>query len=358
MRSFNYSAGPSVLPVEVLEQVKAELLDFGGSGMSVMEMSHRGKFYDRIHAECLSLIRELMHVPEDYDILLMQGGGSTQFEAVPLNLMTNHKKADYVLTGVWATKAYKEAKRYGDAAVAATSEDANFTYIPDVKTISFRPDIDYGYITLNNTIYGTHYTEYPTLSAPLVGDASSNIMAEELPVEKFGLLFAGAQKNLGPAGVTVVIVKKDLLGHESEFCPTMMKYSTHAAKNSLYNTPPTFAIYVMMLNLRYLKKFGGVKEMEAFNKAKSKKLYDFIDESGFYVCPNRADARSLVNIPFVTPSAELDAKFVKEAEAQNLHSLKGHKLVGGLRASLYNGMPMEGVDALISFMKDFEARNK
>lgn len=358
MRCFNYSAGPSVLPTEVLEEVKKQLLDYNGCGMSVMEMSHRSKFYDEIHNECIALLRELMSVPDDYDILLMQGGGSTQFEAVPLNLMTENRKADYVLTGVWSKKAFKEATRYGDVVAAASSEDKNFTYIPDVEKISFRNGIDYAYITLNNTIYGTHFTALPNPNAPLVGDASSNICAENIDVSKFGLLFAGAQKNLGPAGVTVVIVKRDLLCKESAACPTMMKYSTHASKNSLYNTPPTFAIYVMMLNLRYLKKFGGISEMEKFNKQKSGILYDFIDQSDFYTCPNAVEARSLVNIPFVTPNAETDAEFVKQAEAQGLRSLKGHKLVGGLRASLYNGMPMEGVTALVEFMKRFEVEHK
>ncbi len=357
MRVYNFSAGPSMLPVEVLEEAGRQITDYQGSGMSVMELSHRGKVYEPIHNECIALVRELMNVPEDYDILLVQGGASTQFEAVPLNLLVKGK-ADYVVTGNFSNKAYKEARKYGDIRLVASSEEAGYTYIPKVTRADFRDDIDYVHITENNTIFGTKWHYTPDCGTTLVSDMSSCIMSEVADVTKYGLIYAGAQKNLAPAGVTLVIVRKDLLGHEMAICPTMLKYSTQAKDNSLYNTPPCWPIYVMMLNMRYLKKMGGVPAMEKINREKAAMLYDFIDNSSFYRNKVNPEDRSMMNVPFVTPSAELDSAFVKEAEAAGLVSLKGHRLAGGMRASIYNAMPVEGVKALIEFMKKFELANK
>ena len=357
MRVYNFSAGPSMLPVEVLEEAGRQITDYQGSGMSVMELSHRGKVYEPIHNECIALVRELMNVPEDYDILLVQGGASTQFEAVPLNLLVKGK-ADYVVTGNFSNKAYKEARKYGDIRLVASSEEAGYTYIPKVTRADFRDDIDYVHITENNTIFGTKWHYTPDCGTTLVSDMSSCIMSEVADVTKYGLIYAGAQKNLAPAGVTLVIVRKDLLGHEMAICPTMLKYSTQAKDNSLYNTPPCWPIYVMMLNMRYLKKMGGVPAMEKINREKAAMLYDFIDNSSFYRNKVNPEDRSIMNVPFVTPSAELDAAFIKEAEANGLVSLKGHRLAGGMRASIYNAMPVEGVKALIDFMKKFELENK
>ena len=357
MRVYNFSAGPSMLPLEVLEEAGRQITDYQGSGMSVMELSHRGKVYEPIHNECIALVRELMNVPDNYDILLVQGGASTQFEAVPLNLLVKGK-ADYVVTGNFSNKAYKEARKYGDIRLVASSEEAGYTYIPKVTRADFRDDIDYVDITENNTIFGTKWNYTPDCGADLVSDMSSCIMSEVADVSKYALIYAGAQKNLAPAGVTLVIVRKDLLGHEMAICPTMLKYSTQAKDNSLYNTPPCWAIYVMMLNMRYLKKMGGVPAMEKVNREKAAMLYDFIDNSSFYRNKVNPEDRSIMNVPFVTPSPELDAAFVKEAEAAGLVSLKGHRLAGGMRASIYNAMPVEGVKALIEFMKKFETANK
>ena len=339
MRVYNFSAGPGMLPLEVLEEAGRQITDYEGSGMSVMELSHRGKVYEPIHNECISLVRELMNVSDEYEVLLLQGGASTQFEAVPLNLLKKGR-ADYVVTGNFSKKAYKEAIKYGDIRLVASSEEAGYTYIPKVTRKDFRDDIDYVHITENNTIFGTKWHYLPDCGAPLVSDMSSCIMSEVADVNKYALIYAGAQKNLAPAGVTLVIVRKDMLGGEMAVCPTMLKYSVHAANNSLYNTPPCWPIYVMMLNMRYLKKMGGVAAMEKINRK---------------VNP---EDRSMMNVPFVTPSAELDAKFVKEAEGAGLVSLKGHRLAGGMRASIYNAMPVEGVKALIDFMKKFELENK
>ncbi len=356
MRVFNFSAGPSTLPVDVIEEAGKNIADYKGSGMSVMEMSHRSKWYDEINNECLSLIRELMNVPDDYAIILVQGGASTQFEAVPLNLLKNGK-ADYIITGNFAKKAFKEGQKYGDMKAVASSEDKKFTYIPTTKKDDFRPDADYVHITENNTIFGTKYPTLPDTDLPIVSDMSSNIMSEVIDVSKYGLIYAGAQKNLAPAGVTLVIVKKDLLGNEMPVCPTMLKYRTQVDNNSLYNTPPCWAIYVMMLNLRRLKAMGGIPEMERINRRKAQKLYDYIDNTPFYTNNVEKTCRSIMNVPFVAPTDELNAKFVKEAEQAGLVSLKGHKLVGGMRASIYNAMPEEGIDALIEFMKKFEKEN-
>ena len=356
MRVFNFSAGPSVLPLEVLQEAQKDLLNYNGSGMSVMEMSHRSKWYDEINNECIALVRELLNVPEDYHIILVQGGASTQFEAVPLNLMKSGK-ADYIVTGNFSKKAYEEAIKYGDIKLVASSADKNHTYIPAPAREDFRPDADYVHITENNTIFGTKYPSLPDTDLPIVSDMSSCIMSEVIDVSKYGLIYAGAQKNLSPAGVTLVIVRKDLLGNEMPVCPTMLKYSVHAKNNSMYNTPPVWPIYMMMLNLRHLKKLGGVPAIEKINREKAKMLYDYIDSTTFYQNNVEKSCRSIMNVPFVTASKELDDKFVKEATEAGLVNIKGHKVVGGMRASIYNAMPVEGVKALIEFMKKFEKEN-
>ena len=325
--------------------------------MSIAEMSHRSKAFMAVNDEAQSLLRELLSIPDDYAVLFVQGGASQQFAAVPLNLMVNGK-ADYVLTGNFATKAYEEALKYGDAAVAASSKDKNFTYIPDVDKIKFRDGIDYVHITSNNTIFGTRYTALPKTDAPIVSDMSSCILSETVNVADYGVIYAGAQKNVAPAGVTIVIAKRSLLGKQKDICPTMLRYDIQDKNDSLYNTPPCFPIYVAMLVLRRLKKLGGVKAMQEVNEYKAGLLYDFIDNSQRYKNYVVKKDRSLMNVPFVTGSEELDAKFVKEATAAGLVSLKGHRLVGGMRASIYNAMPVEGVKALISFMEKFELQNK
>lgn len=357
MRGYNFAAGPSTLPVDVLEEAQKDLLDFNGTGMSIAEMSHRSKAFMAVNDEAQSLLRELLSIPDDYAVLFVQGGASQQFAAVPLNLMVNGK-ADYVLTGNFATKAYEEALKYGDAAVAASSKDKNFTYIPDVDKIKFRDGIDYVHITSNNTIFGTRYTALPKTDAPIVSDMSSCILSETVNVADYGVIYAGAQKNVAPAGVTIVIAKRSLLGKQKDICPTMLRYDIQDKNDSLYNTPPCFPIYVAMLVLRRLKKLGGVKAMQEVNEYKAGLLYDFIDNSQLYKNYVVKKDRSLMNVPFVTGSEELDAKFVKEATAAGLVSLKGHRLVGGMRASIYNAMPVEGVKALISFMEKFELQNK
>ena len=356
MRAYNFSAGPSTLPLSVLEEAQREFLDFAGTGMSVTEISHRNKAFETIVQEGESLLRELMHIPDDYAVLFVQGGASTQFAAVPLNLM--HKgKADYIVTGNFSKKAWQEGKIYGDAACVASSEDKTYTYIPDVSAIPFREDTDYVHICSNNTIFGTRYVEFPDVKAPLVADMSSEILSREVDVSKFAVIYAGAQKNLAPAGVTIVIAKRDLIGNPLPMCPTMLKWKVQDENKSLYNTPPCFSIYMATLVLRHLKKLGGVKEINAINEYKAGLLYDFIDNSSFYTNRVEKKYRSIMNVPFVTPSPELDAQFVKEAAANGLVSLKGHRLVGGMRASIYNAMPVDGVKALIEFMKKFEREN-
>lgn len=356
MRAYNFSAGPSTLPLSVLEEAQREFLDFAGTGMSVTEISHRNKAFETIVQEGESLLRELMHIPDDYAVLFVQGGASTQFAAVPLNLM--HKgKADYIVTGNFSKKAWQEGKIYGDAACVASSEDKTYTYIPDVSAIPFREDTDYVHICSNNTIFGTRYVEFPDVKAPLVADMSSEILSREIDVTKFAVIYAGAQKNLAPAGVTIVIAKRDLIGNPLPMCPTMLKWKVQDENKSLYNTPPCFPIYMATLVLRHLKNLGGVKEINAINEYKAGLLYDFIDNSSFYTNRVEKKYRSIMNVPFVTPSSELDAQFVKEAAANGLVSLKGHRLVGGMRASIYNAMPVDGVKALIEFMKKFEREN-
>lgn len=357
MRVYNFSPGPSMLPLEVLEEAKATLTDYNNTGVSVMEMSHRSKPYMEINAEAEKLLRELMNIPDNYSVIFVQGGASTQFEAVPLNLM-KLKRADYVVTGNFASKAYKEAQKYGDVVAAVSSKDKNYTYIPEMPSSCFRENIDYVHVTTNNTIFGTHLTTLPEVNAPIVADASSNILGEVLDVSKFGVIYAGAQKNIGPAGVTIVIVRNDLANQSMDICPTMLKWSTHIEEKSLYNTPPSWSIYVSMLVFRWLKKLGGVTEMEKINKEKAKLLYDFIDNSNFYSNKVNPKDRSIMNVPFVTPSEELDAKFIAEAEKEGLVALKGHRVVGGMRASIYNAMPIEGVKKLVEFMAKFELANK
>ena len=357
MRVYNFSAGPSILPTPVLEQAQKELLDFNGTGMSITEMSHRSKPFMAVNDEANALLRELMNIPDDYSVLFVQGGASQQFAAIPLNLLKNGK-ADYILTGNFAQKAYEEGVKYGDMAVAGSSKEAGYTYIPDMKTITFRDGIDYVHTTYNNTIYGSRYTELPNTNATLVSDMSSCILSEVIDVSKFGLIYAGAQKNIAPAGVTIVIVKKDLLGNASPMCPTMLNYAIHDKNDSLYNTPPCFSIYVSMLVFRWLKSLGGVSAIQKINEEKAGMLYDFIDNSSFYTNKVNKKDRSLMNVPFISPSEELDAKFVKEASENGLVSLKGHRVTGGMRASIYNAMPIEGVKKLIEFMKKFELENK
>lgn len=358
-RVYNFSAGPSMLPEAVLKKAAAEMLDYEGSGQSVMEMSHRSKVYDGIIKEAESLLREVMQIPDNYKVLFLQGGASSQFAMVPMNLMTKNGKADYVLTGQWATKAFKEASRYGDAVEAASSKDKTFSYIPKLDKSMFRPDADYVHICMNNTIYGTVYHELPdTGDIPLVADISSCILSKPIDVSKFAVLYAGAQKNMAPAGLTVVIVREDFIGNAMDITPTMFNYKTHADNDSMFNTPPCYTIYIAKLVLEWIKnEIGGLDKMQEINEKKAKILYDYLDSSKMFKGTVVAEDRSLMNVPFVTGSDELDAKFVKEATAAGFVNLKGHRTVGGMRASIYNAMPVEGVEKLVAFMKDFEEKN-
>lgn len=348
-----------MLPEKVLRTAADEMLDYHGSGQSVMEMSHRSKVYDGIIKETESLLREVMNIPDNYKVLFLQGGASSQFAMVPLNLMTGSGKADFVLTGQWATKAYKEAARYGEANVVASSKDKTFSYIPKLDPSTFTKDADYFHICLNNTIYGTKWNTLPeTGNVPLVADISSCILSEPIDVSRFGLLYAGAQKNMGPAGLTVVIIREDLIGRAKDFTPTMFNYQTHADNDSMFNTPPCYAIYICKLVLDWIKNdIGGLEKMKEFNEKKAKILYDFLDSSKLFKGTVVPEDRSLMNIPFVTGSEELDAKFVKEAAAHDFVNIKGHRSAGGMRASVYNAMPIEGVEKLVAFMKEFEAAN-
>ncbi len=358
-RVYNFSAGPSMLPVEVLEKAQKEMVEYGKAGMSVMEMSHRSKDYEEIINGCEALVRELMHVPDNYKVMFLQGGGSSQFAMIPMNLGNKNKKCDIVITGQWAKKAAQEAERYITVNKIASSADKTFSYIPKLDKSTFSKDADYFYICLNNTIYGTKFNELPdTGDVPLVADISSCIMSEELDVSKFGLLFAGAQKNLGPAGVTLVIVREDLIGNAMDITPTMFNYQIHTDNGSMYNTPPTYGIYVMKLVLEWIKEQGGVKAVQAVNEKKAKILYDFLDASEMFKGTVVPEDRSLMNVPFVTDDEDLNAKFIKEAKEAGFVNLKGHRSVGGMRASIYNAMPVEGVEKLVEFMKKFEAENK
>lgn len=358
-RVFNFSAGPSMLPEAVLKKAADEMLDYNGSGQSVMEMSHRSKTYQAIIDECNALLREVMNIPDNYEVLFLQGGASTQFAMLPLNLATKSGSADFVLTGQWAKKAFSECKKLVSAHEVASSADKTFTYIPELDPSTFDKNADYFHICMNNTIYGTKYVELPdTGDVPLVADVSSCILSEPIDVSKFGVLYAGAQKNMGPAGLTVVIIRKDLIGEPREGTPTMLTYKTHAENGSMYNTPPTYAIYICKLVLEWIKNdIGGLEKMKERNERKAKLLYDFLDNSKMFKGTVEKKYRSLMNIPFVTGNEELDAKFVKEAAAAGFVNLKGHRTVGGMRASIYNAMPEEGVKALVDFMKDFEAKN-
>ncbi|MCL2488990.1 MAG: 3-phosphoserine/phosphohydroxythreonine transaminase, partial [Oscillospiraceae bacterium] len=358
-RVYNFSAGPSVLPEKVLRTAAAEMLDYRGSGQSVAEMSHRSKNYEPIIQKCEALLREVMAIPDSYKVLFLQGGATSQFAMVPLNLMNGSGKADYMLTGQFSTNAWKEASRYGDTCVVASSKDRAFSYIPKPDPATFTPDADYFHICLNNTIYGTRFTELPqTGNVPLVADISSCILSEPLDVSKFGLLYAGAQKNMAPAGLTVVIVREDLIGRARELTPTMYNYKTYADNQSMYNTPPCYTIYMAGLVLEWIRDdMGGLDGMKAFNEKKAAVLYDCLDGSALFKGPVVKADRSMMNVTFVTGSEELDAKFVREAAAAGFVNLKGHRSVGGMRASIYNAMPMEGVEKLAAFMKEFEEKN-
>lgn len=357
-RVYNFSAGPSVMPEQVLRRAAAEMMNCDGSGMSVMEMSHRSKPYEKIIHEAEALLRELMQIPDNYKVLFLQGGGSSQFAMIPMNLMRK-RKIDIVVTGQWASKACSEAQKYGDVHVVASSKDRQFCYLPTLDPSTFDAEADYFYICQNNTIYGTHYAELPqTGNVPLVADLSSCILSRPYDISRYGLAFAGAQKNMGPAGLTVVIVREDLLGQTLEGTPTMFDYAIHAKNGSLYNTPPTYSIYICKLVLEWIKnEIGGLENMYAINRKKAGMFYDYLDNSRLFRATVQGQDRSLMNIPFVTGNEELDAKFVAEASAAGFVNLKGHRTVGGMRASLYNAMPVEGVEKLIGFMEAFEKNN-
>ena len=357
-RVYNFSAGPAVLPEEVLQQAADEMLDYQGSGMSVMEMSHRSKVYDSIIKAAEADLRELMNIPDNYKVLFLQGGASQQFAMIPMNLM-KHKKAAYIVTGQWAKKAFQEAQIYGEAVKVASSENETFSYIPDCSDLDIPEDADYVYICENNTIYGTKFQTLPnTKGHTLVADVSSCFLSEPVDVSKYGIIYGGVQKNIGPAGVVIVIIREDLITDDTlPGTPTMLKYKTHADAESLYNTPPAYGIYICGKVFQWLKKMGGLEAVKQRNEEKAKILYDFLDESKMFRGTVRKQDRSLMNVPFVTGDKELDAKFVKEAEAAGFVNLKGHRTVGGMRASIYNAMPMQGVEALVAFMKKFEEEN-
>ena len=357
-RVYNFSAGPAVLPEEVLKEAAAEMLDYNGSGMSVMEMSHRSKVYDEIIKTAEKDLRDLMNIPDNYKVLFLQGGASQQFAMIPMNLMKN-KKAAYIVTGQWAKKAYQEAQKYGEAVKVASSEDKTFSYIPDCSDLDIPEDADYVYICENNTIYGTKYKELPnTKGKTLVADVSSCFLSEPVDVTKYGVIYGGVQKNVGPAGMVIVIIREDLITEDVlPGTPTMLTYKTHADADSLYNTPPCYNIYICGKVFKWLKKMGGLEKMKEFNEKKAKILYDFLDESKLFKGTVVPKDRSLMNVPFVTGNEELDAKFVKEAKAAGFENLKGHRTVGGMRASIYNAMPIEGVEKLVEFMRKFEKEN-
>lgn len=357
-RVYNFSAGPAVLPESVLKSAAEEMLDYKGCGMSVMEMSHRSKAFEEIIKTAESDLRELMHIPDNYKVLFLQGGASQQFAMIPMNLMKN-KVADYIVTGQWAKKAYQEAAKYGKVNKIASSEDKTFSYIPDCSDLPISEDADYVYICENNTIYGTKFKELPnTKGKTLVADVSSCFLSEPVDVSKYGIIYGGVQKNIGPAGVVIVIIREDLITEDVlPGTPTMLTYKTHADADSLYNTPPAYGIYICGKVFQWLKEMGGLEAMKERNERKAKILYDFLDQSKLFKGTVEKKDRSLMNVPFVTGSDELDAKFVKEAKAAGLENLKGHRSVGGMRASIYNAMPEESVQALVDFMKKFEEEN-
>ena len=357
-RVYNFSAGPAVLPVEVLQEAADEMLDYRGSGMSVMEMSHRGKIFDGIIKEAEADLRELMQIPDNYKVLFLQGGAWTQFAAVPMNLMKN-RKAAYIVTGQWAKKAWQEAGKYGEEVKVASSEDKTFSYIPDCSDLDIPEDADYVYICENNTIYGTKFHTLPnTKGKDLVADVSSCFLSEPVDVSKYAVIYGGVQKNIGPAGVVIAIIREDLITDDVlEGTPTMLKWKTQADNDSLFNTPPAYGIYICGKVFKWLKKQGGLEAIKANNEKKAKILYDYLDSSKLFKGTVRKEDRSLMNVPFVIGDKEMEARFVKEAEANGLVSLKGHRTVGGMRASIYNAMPIEGVEKLVAFMKEFEAAN-
>ena len=356
-RVYNFSAGPSVLPEKVLQIAAEQMLEYESSGQSVMEMSHRSKDYQKIIDDCEALLREVMNIPENYKVLFLQGGASSQFAMIPLNLMTGSGKADFVITGQWGSKAYQEAQKFGQCKAVASSKDKTFSYIPELDPKEFTPDADYFHLCYNNTIYGTRFQELPdTGNVPIVADFSSCILSEPVDVSKYGVIYAGAQKNMAPAGLTVVIIREDLIGHAAPICPTMFDYKTHADNGSMYNTPPTYPIYICKLVLEWLKNdIGGLEKMKERNEKKAAMLYDYLDQSKLFhpTVANKKD-RSMMNVCFVTGNEELDALFVKEATKAGFVNLKGHRSVGGMRASIYNAMPVEGVEKLVAFMKAFE----
>lgn len=356
-RVYNFSAGPSMLPLPVLEKAASELVNYGDSGMSVMEMSHRSPDYDAIIKAAEKNFRAVMNIPDNYKVLFLQGGASTQFASVPLNLMKTGK-ADYILSGQFSTKAYKEALKYGDAVAVASSKDDNFSKIPQTTRESFRPDADYVHICFNNTIYGTKYNYIPdTGDVPLVADMSSCILSEPFDVTKFGVIYAGAQKNVAPAGLTLVIAREDLLGNARDITPSMLDWKLMADNDSMYNTPPCYSIYMAGLVFEWLLSIGGLDEMKKRNEKKAKLLYDYLDSQDYYIAPVEKASRSMMNVTFVTGNEDLDKKFAKEAAENGLKNLKGHRSVGGMRASIYNAMPYEGVEKLVAFMKDFAEKN-
>ena len=357
-RVYNFSAGPATLPEKVLQTAAAEMMEYGTSGQSVMEMSHRSKEYQAIIDECEKLLREVMSIPDNYKVLFLQGGASSQFAMIPLNLLNKTGKADFAITGQWAKKAYEEASRFGDCTIVASSKDKTFSYIPELDKSKFNPTADYFHICENNTIYGTRFSELPdTGNVPLIADQSSCILSQPVDVSKYGMIYAGAQKNMGPAGLTVVIIREDLIGNARETCPTMFNYQIHAENGSMYNTPPTYGIYILKLVLDWIIELGGLEAMKAINEKKAAILYDFLDSSKLFKATVFGKDRSLMNIPFVTGNEEIDAKFVSEAKKQGFINIKGHRSVGGMRASIYNAMPTEGVQKLVDFMKKFEENN-
>ena len=358
-RVYNFSAGPSMLPEEVLKTAASEMLEYGATGQSVMEMSHRSKEYQAIIDAAERDLRDIMNIPDNYTVLFLQGGASTQFAMVPFNLMNKNKKADYIITGQWAKKAYKEAARYGGARAIASSEDKTFSYLPKITPDMIDPEADYVHICMNNTIYGTKWHDLPECGdVPLVADISSCILSEPIDVSKFGVLYAGAQKNVAPAGLTIVIIRSDLIGNAMDITPTMLNYQTHSENGSMFNTPPCYTIYIAGLVFKWIKELGGLEKMKEINENKAKILYDFLDSSKMFRGTVVPEDRSLMNVPFVTGDEELDAKFVKAAKEAGFVNIKGHRSVGGMRASIYNAMPTEGVEKLVEFMKKFEEDNK
>lgn len=357
-RIYNFSAGPSMMPLPVLEKAAAEMTNYGGSGMSVMEMSHRSKYYDDIINGAQDVLRRVYNIPDNYRILFMQGGATMQFSAVPLNLMVTGK-ADYAITGNFARNAYKEAKKFGDIHIAATSEADNFTWVPTPDQLDIRPDADYFYICANNTIFGTEWHYDPNAGdVPVVADMSSNILSKPVDISKYGIIYAGAQKNMGPAGMAVVIIREDLMGHYRENMPVLLDYQLMADKNSMYNTPPTYSIYMMKLVTEWVEQMGGLEAMAKNANLRSSMLYDYLDSTDFYKGAAQKASRSRMNVTFRTGNDELDKKFIQESIDAGMTNLKGHRLVGGMRASIYNAMPIEGVEYLIDFMKKFENNNK